>query len=84
MPITPDRFPGALEEDEEVIFAPTPGEPSVAGAVKYNGADFQMRDASGVFNPRVGGEFDLGRAIVTVAGGLVYDTSGQFVTKATS
>lgn len=54
MPITPDRFPGPLE-DEELRLTPDASDPAVEGAVKFNGTDFRMKDASGVFNPRTGG-----------------------------
>lgn len=55
MPATPDRKPGRLEEDDEVFFVPNPTPPSEAGAFNYNGTSFQMRDATGVFDPRTGG-----------------------------
>jgi hypothetical protein len=51
---TPDRVPGAsLEEklafSDEGLTADNPGE------VVFNSGDFQMRDATGLFNPRTGG-----------------------------
>lgn len=52
---TPDRRPGALEEDEELRFtSPAGSSPSVNGAVTYDPTlgEFRMRDAIGIFNPR--------------------------------
>lgn len=55
MPRTPDRSPGVLEEDEEIQLGANPGAPAVAGGLRYDGTDFQFRDAAGTFNPRSGG-----------------------------
>jgi hypothetical protein len=55
VPRTPDRQPGALEEDEEIRLLANPTGPTVAGAFNYDGTDFKMRDAAGTFNPRTGG-----------------------------
>ena len=55
MPPTPDRKPGPLEEDEEIRFIANLVPPSQAGAVNFNGTSFQMRDATGTFDPRTGG-----------------------------
>ncbi len=57
MPRTPDRSPGALEEDEEIRFITEPGAaPSVAGAMTYDPGvgTFLLQDAIGVFDPRAG------------------------------
>lgn len=54
MPATPDRRPGSLDE-EEILLDANPGTPSAAGGIRYSGAIFQMRDATGTFDPRVGG-----------------------------
>lgn len=56
MPRTPDRAPGVLQEDEELQLGSNPGAPSQAGAVRYDGTlgAFQMRDATGTFDPRSG------------------------------
>ena len=55
MPRTPDRSPGALEEDEEIRLEANAAPPTVAGAFNYNGTSFQMKDGVGVFDPRSGG-----------------------------
>jgi len=55
VPRTPDRSPGALEEDEEIRLISNASGPSQAGAFNYDGTDFQFRDAAGTFNPRSGG-----------------------------
>lgn len=56
MPQTPDRHPGPLIEDEEIRLVSTASAPSVEGAMNYgDGGSFQMRDASGIFDPRTGG-----------------------------
>lgn len=52
---TPDRRPGALEEDEELRFiAPSGSTPSVTGAMTYDPGlgEFRLKDSLGVFNPR--------------------------------
>lgn len=54
MPRTPDRFPGALEEDEEIRLISNATPPSQDGAFNYNGTSFQMKDATGIFDPRTG------------------------------
>jgi len=53
---TPDRRPGALEEDEEIRLGSNPGAPSLNGAMRYDGTigAFQLRDAGGTFDPRSG------------------------------
>ena len=48
---TPDRFPGAREE-EEFQFSDNAGDPSVEGALRYTGSEFLFKDAGSVFNPR--------------------------------
>ena len=58
MPVTPDRRPGALEEDKEIKFTTSNGAaPSGAGALTYDPAvgSFKLQDGIGVFNPRGGG-----------------------------
>jgi hypothetical protein len=50
---TPDRFPGEREEDEIVLEADAV-DPTVAGALRFNGTTFRFRDAAGVFDPAVG------------------------------
>lgn len=56
MPRTPDRAPGVLVEDEELQFGSNPGAPSQVGAMRWNGTlgAFQLRDATGTFDPRSG------------------------------
>lgn len=50
---TPHRdAPGGLVEDEEIALGTNPGAPSVPGAMRYDGAAFQLRDGTGTFNPR--------------------------------
>lgn len=34
--------------------------PAVEGEVTYNGDHFEMRDATGVYDPRTGGDVDRG------------------------
>jgi hypothetical protein len=61
VPRTPDRSPGALEEDEEIRFVTEPGaSPSQNGALTYDpsSGSFLFRDVEGVFNPRNGGGLD--------------------------
>jgi len=52
MPRTPDRSPGAMIEDDEIIFQPNVSSPSGPGAFNYNGTSYVMQDAEGNFNPR--------------------------------
>lgn len=52
MPRTPDRFPGGMEEDEEILLDANLTGPSAAGAFNFDGTSFQMRDSTGTFNPR--------------------------------
>jgi hypothetical protein len=54
MPLTPDRRPGPSLEEELQLEA-DPVDPSIQGAVRYNGSAFRLRDAIGVFDPRSGG-----------------------------
>jgi hypothetical protein len=55
VPQTPDRFPGALEEDEEVRLGTNANPPTQAGAFNFDGTSFQFRDSTGTFDPRTGG-----------------------------
>lgn len=55
MAVTPDRFPGPLLESDEIQLAAQAADPDVSGAVRFNGSEFRLRDAAGVFNPRTGG-----------------------------
>ncbi len=52
---TPDRNPGVLIEDEEILLQANATPPTTAGAFNYDGSSFQFRDASGMFDPRSGG-----------------------------
>ena len=51
---TPDRRPGALEEDDEIRLSTNAVGPTLPGAFNYTGTDFVMRDSAGNFNPRSG------------------------------
>lgn len=55
MPQTPDRHPGALDE-EEIQFEDraADGDPTVTGAMRFVSGAFRLRDSIGVFNPRTG------------------------------
>ena len=77
MPRTPDRFPGAFEEDVEVILVENSSAPSVPGAFNYDGTSFRMRDADGVFNPRSAASFD--DILLDELGRIVYVGDGEFV-----
>jgi len=57
MPNTPDRFPGPLQESEEVLLTeqPTGTSPTAPGGLLYVDGAFKMKDASGDFDPRSGG-----------------------------
>jgi len=78
MPATPDRKPGALEEDDEIRFVANVALPTQAGAVNYNGTSFQMRDAAGTFDPRSGSSsFD--DIVLDDFGRIVYVGNGLFV-----
>jgi hypothetical protein len=54
MPTTPDRFPGAREE-EELRLAPESTDPTTVGAMRNVSGAFRMRDNTGVFDPNFGG-----------------------------
>ena len=51
---TPDRRPGALEEDEEIRLITNAVPPTQVGAFNFDGSAFVMRDSIGNFNPRDG------------------------------
>lgn len=58
MPATPDRRPGSLVENTEIILDTDPGAtPSTDGAFTYDPAtgEFKMYDGIGIFNPRGAG-----------------------------
>jgi len=56
VPITPDRHPGPMIEDDEIILKEsTLGDPTEVGGIRQVGGAFRMKDATGVFNPRSGG-----------------------------
>lgn len=80
MPTTPDRFPGAREEDEIQLTEDTT-DPTTNGAVRYVSGDFRMRDSSGVFNPRNGSSFDVDT--IVVSGGAVVTSGGNVVVSGT-
>jgi len=49
---TPDRRPGALEEDEEIRLITNAVPPTQVGAFNINGSAFQLRDVLGTYDPR--------------------------------
>jgi hypothetical protein len=51
MPRTPDRTPGPSVE-EEIQLEDNGASPSVDGGVTFNAGVFELRDSSGIFNPR--------------------------------
>lgn len=55
MPQTPDRHPGAMIEDDEIILKETSGDPTEIGGIRHVGGAFRMKDSTGVFDPRSGG-----------------------------
>lgn len=56
MPQTPDRHPGPMIEDDEIILKENSlGDPTEVGGIRQVGGVFRMKDATGVFNPRSGG-----------------------------
>lgn len=57
MPTTPDRHPGPLEEPEEIVLGgDAVGPPTTAGAMRYVGGAFALKDSVGVFDPRSGAD----------------------------
>lgn len=78
MPQTPDRKKGPLEEDEEIQFGVNPTPPTQDGAMSYSGTSFQMRDASGTFDPR-SGSADFDDIVLDDSGRIVYVGNGVFV-----
>lgn len=52
---TPDRHPGILYEDEEIVLSETAIDPDVVGAIRRVGGDLKAKDSLGVFNLRTGG-----------------------------
>lgn len=56
MPITPERHPGPMIEDDEVILKDNAaGDPTEEGSIRKVAGSFRMRDKDGVFDPRSGG-----------------------------
>lgn len=55
MPVTPDRHPGPLQEEELQLEPRTDGDPDVLGALRYVNGEFKGKDAAGVFSLRTGG-----------------------------
>ena len=49
---TPDRFPGP-REDEELVLEERPDDPPTVGSLRYVTGRFRLRDADGLFNPRI-------------------------------
>jgi hypothetical protein len=54
VPKTPDRRPGPLIEDEEIQLGTNAAAPTLLGAMRFDGAAFQFKDALGVYDPRDG------------------------------
>lgn len=77
---TPDRFPGEREE-EELRLLPESSDPTVVGAMRLVSGEFRFRDNDGVFSPRTAGAVNLGILVLTLAGGVVYDSLGEIVLK---
>ena len=50
--LTPDRFPGPLEEAEEIQLSDAGTDPTVAGAIRYVSGAFRLKDGTAVFDPR--------------------------------
>jgi len=49
---TPDRFPGP-REDEELVLEERLDDPPTVGGLRYVAGRFRLRDAGGLFNPRI-------------------------------
>jgi len=74
VPITPDRHPGPLDEDEEIQLGEVSTDPSAGGRMRYvSPGAFRFQDAIGVFNPRSGGSMPL----PTQLGQLLYSRDGS-------
>jgi hypothetical protein len=54
VPRTPDRSPGASDE-EGIILSNEGVDPAVVGEIRLNGTDLKAKDGTGVFNLRTGG-----------------------------
>lgn len=81
MPITPDRSPGPLLEDEEIRLGTNAASPTQPGALTYNGTNFVFRDATGNYNPR---STSLpGTNIIWVVEGGAYSTLQSAIDAAT-
>jgi hypothetical protein len=79
---TPDRHPGPLYEDEEIVLQERETDPDIVGAMRRVGGSIRARDASGVFNLRQGaGTADNRYLIFKTDGGIVYNTAGNVVEK---
>lgn len=50
---TPDRTPGASDE-EEIVLEAQGSDPSTVGSIRFNGTSFRFLDATGVYDPRSG------------------------------
>lgn len=55
MPTTPNREHGELLVPDGLLLEGPQPSSADQGSVRYNGASFEMRDATGVFDPRTGG-----------------------------
>lgn len=76
MPQTPDRFPGAAQE-EQTVYEDNGVDPSAPGGITFNGGAFRMWDALGVFNPRSGASTIFGEAYTSQVSEAQSDTTSQ-------
>lgn len=74
MPQTPDRFPGAAQE-EQTVYEDNGVDPSALGGITFNNGAFRMWDALGVFNPRSGASTIFGEAYTSAVSEAQSDTT---------
>jgi len=68
-----------MEEDEEIRLGTNPAEPSMLGAITFNGSTFRLRDVAGSYDPRTGGGIGPAQFIIETSGALVYAGDGELV-----
>lgn len=77
MSVTPDRWPGIREEESIHLETRDSGtDPTVVGELLFADGQFKLRDAIGVFDPRVAGS-RVGLLIFKIDGGLIYNSAGE-------
>jgi hypothetical protein len=54
VPLTPDRHPGPIDEDESLLLEDGGVDPTIVGQILRNGTDLKAKDGIGVFNLRSG------------------------------